>query len=422
MDMTSSQTIERFVPRNYDIFSGLDVDKAKIAVNFFDHEKSVKSMQIPNDADNLLGYVRKNFAGQKVAFAYEAGPTGYGLHDRLVGAGFTCLVVAPSMVPTPPGKHVKTNRLDSRKLADSLRGGQLQGIRVPGAGYRELRHLVSLRDGLVRQGQAAKCRIKSLLLFESIPFPAGNEWSLEIVKQLKELSCNPAVRFKLDSLLANLDFAHQQVLKTTREIRRFCTQDAELKRCIEFLISVPGVGWIVASHLLARIGDWRHLHNVRELASFLGLTQREDSTGDSVRRGSITRAGDSRLRNKLIQSAWVAIRRDPELREFYRRIYERHPKDQAAKKAIVAVARKMTMRIHAVLYEQRPYIIRHEISSDPLIQEETVCPRGRPDGNQSQENPGSSDGSHSETGTPGRFFAAQEANVPPKKEAHLKTV
>src|SRR3989338_7142917 len=205
MDLTGSQTIERFVPKNYDIFSGLDVDKAKISVNFFNHEKSVKSMQIPNDANNLLGYMRKNFAGQKVAFAYEAGPTGYGLHDRLVEAGFTCLVVAPSMVPIPPGKHVKTNRLDSRRLADSLRGGQLKGIRVPGSGYRELRHLVSLRDGLVRQGQAAKCRIKSLLLFESIPFPyasVGGEWSLAIIKELKQLPCNSAVRFKLDSLLA----------------------------------------------------------------------------------------------------------------------------------------------------------------------------------------------------------------------------
>jgi transposase len=98
--------------------------------------------------------------------------------------------------------------------------------------------------------------------------------------------------------------------------------------------------------------------NVRQLGAFLGLTQRENSTGLDVNRGAITRTGDGRLRNKLIQCAWTAIRKDPELDEFYRRIYQRHPKQMAPKKAIVAVPRKLTMRIHAVLRRQQPYEVR----------------------------------------------------------------
>ena len=88
----------------------------------------------------------------------------------------------------------------------------------------------------------------------------------------------------------------------------------------------------------------------------------ENSTGDRISKGSITRAGSGRLRNKLIQSAWTAIRLDPELHEFYERIYQRHPRDRAARKAIVAVARKLTTRIFAVLKEQRPYEIRCKVS------------------------------------------------------------
>lgn len=360
--MSGLQLTGTFVPRDYDVFAGLDVDKTSIAASFADHEGTTKSMRIPYDADNLVNYVSKKFKGKRVAFAYEAGPTGYGLHDRLMAEGYPCLVVAPCMVPTAPGRHVKTNRLDSVKIAESLRGGQLKSIHVPTMSYRDLRHLIQLRDTCVRQATSTKCRIKALLLFEGIPFPKSGgvtqHWSKTVIAELKTLGCPGAVRFKLDQLIAALEFSEKQVLTTTREIRRFCTQDAEIYRNILLLTSIPGIGWITGTHLLARIGDWREMGNVRQLGAYLGLTQRENSTGLDVNRGSITRTGDSRLRNKLIQCAWMAIRKDPELDEFYQRIYQRHPKPAAAKKAIVAVARKMTMRIHAVLRHQRPYEVR----------------------------------------------------------------
>ena len=363
--MNGLQQTGPFVPRNYDVFAGLDVDKTSIAATFADHEGAMKSMHIPYDADNLLNYVAKKFEGKRVAFTYEAGPTGYGLHDRLTAKGYPCLVVAPCMVPTAPGHHVKTNRLDSRKIAESLRGGQLKSIHVPTTSYRDLRHLIQLRDTCVRQATATKCRIKALLLFEGISFPAAaGQWSKAVVAELKTLACAGAVRFKLDQLIAALEFSQKQVLTTTKEIRRFCTQDTEVYRNIIFLTTIPGIGWITGTHLLARIGDWREMGNVRQLGAYLGLTQRENSTGLDVNRGSITRTGDGRLRNKLIQCAWAAIRKDPELDEFYQRIYQRHPKPIAPKKAIVAVARKMTMRIHAVLRHQRPYEVR-TISSAP---------------------------------------------------------
>jgi transposase len=80
-------------------------------------------------------------------------------------------VVALAMVPSAPGKRVKTNRLDSPKLSEGLRKGQLQSIHMPSELYRQLRHLVQLRDSHVRQMTAAKLRIKALLLYEGIPFP-----------------------------------------------------------------------------------------------------------------------------------------------------------------------------------------------------------------------------------------------------------
>lgn len=384
--MTNPAQISSFIPRDYEIFGGLDVDKKSMAVTFTDHGSMQKSFKLPYSASQLLSYTRKHFPGQRVAFVYEAGPTGFGLHDELTAANHPCLVVSPAMVPTAPGQRVKTNRLDSKKLSEGLRGGQLRSIHVPTESYRELRHLVQLRDTQVAQLTASKCRIKSLLLYEGIPFPAANgRWSGQVLRQLEALPCSAAVRFKLDRLIDALGFHFESAVVVQKEIRHFCQNDPELRQCISFLTSLPGIGSITATHALARLGDWRQISNVRQIAGFLGLVSSEHSTGDKDNRGEITRIGDSRLRNKLIQCAWVAINKDPELRAFYRRIYKRQPKKVAARKAIVAVARKLTTRMYAVLKEQRPFVIRADSSAAPLTAEETAGLRVRLDAAQNEQ-------------------------------------
>ncbi len=370
-----------FIPTDYDVFAGLDVDKKSISVTFTSHQGFIRSLRMPSNVEHLVNYVRKHFTDQRVAFVYEAGPTGYGLYDGLVAQAYPCVIAAPSMIPRAPGQRVKTNRLDSRALSENLRGGQLTSIHVPSPVYRELRHLTQLRDTLVSQVVAMKQRIKSLLLFEGMAFPpapAGRgQWSLLVKGQLRTLPCSPTVRFKLDQLLESLAFAEQQVVKATRESRRFCQTVPELSHCITYMMTVPGIGWIVASQLLARIGDWRELKNIRQLAGFLGVVPTEHSTGERTDRGSITRTGDERLRAKLIQAAWSAIRKDAELRQFFRAVCHTHPPDRASRIAIVAVARKLSVRISVVLRQQRPFVLRETVPSAPVTQEETV-PQGTP--------------------------------------------
>ena len=384
--MATTKRISTFVPRDYDIFIGLDVDKKKMVLTCSDHGTMQRSLSMPYSGSQLLNYTRKHFPGQRVAFVYEAGPSGFGLYDELTAAQHSCLVVSPSMVPSAPRNRVKTNRLDSKKLSEGLRGGQLRGIHVPPPIYRELRHLVQLRDTQVAQLKATKCRIKSLLLYEGIAFPAPNErWSAKVLRELEKLPCNPSVRFKLDRLIDALQFHFLTAAQVQKEIRRFCNQEPGLKQSIAFLTSLPGVGIITATHAVARLGDWRQIENVRQIAGFLGLVSKEHSTGDKENRGEITRIGDQRLRNKLIQCAWTAIRKDPELRAFYRQVFERQPKKVAARKAIVAVARKLTTRMYAVLKEQRPYVIRADSSIAPLTAEETAGLRERLDPAQNDE-------------------------------------
>ena len=369
---------QAFSPRDYDVFAGLDVDKKSISVTFTDHQGFLKSLTMPYNVEYLVNHVRKHYGDKKIAFGYEAGPTGYGLYDGLEAQAYQCVIASPSMIPKAPGQRVKTNRLDSRGISENLRGGQLKGIHVPTPLYRELRHLTQLRDVLVSEMVGMKQRIKSLLLMEGLEFPpapAGSQWSFLVKDKLRKLPCSSVVRFKLDRLLDSLEFDEKQILKITREIRRFCQTDPELAQCIKYLTSLPGIGWIVSSQLMARIGDWRQIKNIRQLPAFLGLVPTERSTGERTQRGSITHSGDGRLRSKLIQASWSAIRQDGELREFFRTVAKTHPRHCAARVAIVAVAHKLSVRASVVLMQQRPYEVRQKVQSAPLTQEETV-PQG----------------------------------------------
>lgn len=348
---------------DFEIYAGLDVSKKSISVTFLSRGGFIRSLKMPYDSAALISYVRRQFPGKRVSFVYEAGPTGYGLYDDLKGAGYFCMVAAPSMILKAPGERVKTDRLDSRKLAEQLRADQLKGIHVPTGSYRYLRHLTQLRRKCVARQTAAKLQIKSLLLLEQISFPLSDKgkccWSSATIQFLEDLTCPSVIRFKLDRLLSHLEFWHQEVLKLQRELSRFSKMDPELKRCVELLTTLPGIGQTIAIYLLSRIGDWRHLKNSRQLAAFFGLIPSEHSTGEKVRRGPITRTGDRLARALLIEAAWVAIKKDPELVDCYQRLCNGNNRNKdASRNAIVAVARRLTTRIYAVLTEQRTYLLR----------------------------------------------------------------
>ena len=354
-------TTMTYLPGNYDVFIGIDVDKRSFAFTVQDHDIMSRSKKIPASPEQLYNYIRNNFNDKRVLCAYEAGPTGYNLYDYLTQKEQPCVMVSPASVPKASNERVKNNRLDSNRIARYLKSGELKPIRVPSEPYRELRELMGIRHNYSNQGKVAKQRIKSLVLFEHLGDPVNDEdlrWSGAYISHLKELPCSAVIRSKLDMLLSDLDYAREQQLKVIKELKSFCAAHAGIDSYRRYLQSIPGIGFITALAILARIGDPSHLTNVREIGAFTGLVPREKSTGDTVHHGSITHLGNSELRSLLVEASWVAIRRDTELCQFYHRIKSRHHPQAAAKKAIVAVARKLTQRIYKVLKERRTYEIR----------------------------------------------------------------
>lgn len=346
---------------DYDIFIGIDVDKNSFAFTVKDQNQMTRSQKIPAKAENLYNHISNTYNNKRVICAYEVGGTGYNLHDYLTARNIPCLMVSPPSMPKASTDRVKNNRLDSEKIAQHLKSGVLPSIRVPDETYRELRHLVHTREDYVFQGRVAKQRIKALLLFtnlhEDIKDPAQN-WSSIYIKELTQLECSLASRQRLDLLLEDLAYARQQNLKNLKNLKQYCQNQPVIKRNMHYLQSIPGIGFTTAVTLLANIGDPENLNNVRELGGFIGLVPREYSTGERISKGSITHLGNRTLRSLLVEAAWITIRHDTQLNQFYQRIRAKHHPHFGSRKAIVAVARKLTMIIYSVLKEQREYIPR----------------------------------------------------------------
>ena len=353
--MTTGHT--QHLNNTYDMFVGIDVDKSSFSVSYAEQDgPGFKSLKMPADPGGLKRYFDKRFHDKKILFAYEAGPTGYGLYDYLTSQRLSCIMVHPGNILSAPKDRVKTNRLDSLKITRQLKGGQLRGIRVPEDAYRQLRHLTSLRQDYAKNHRAATQKIKAFLLFENIQvFPIESPGlSGGQIQLLKELALDQARKFKFNNLLEDLEYARRKLLSVHKELKVFLRNHPEVDGQHKLLVTVPGFGLITSLYLLGRIGNPKHLKNVRELGAFIGVVPSERSTGDTIQKGHITHTGDTTLRSLLVEAAWRAIQKDKELDFFYQRIKKSRGSSQVA---IVAVARKLASRAHSVLKNQRPYVV-----------------------------------------------------------------
>lgn len=135
-----------YLADTYDVLVGIDVDKKSFSFTIKDEHPMMHSKKIPASAEQLYNYMQNNYPGKRILYAYEAGPTGYYLYDYLKSKKCDCVVISPNSIPRAPNEKVKNNRIDSQKLVWHLLSNDLKPIRVPEGPYRELRHLVKIRE------------------------------------------------------------------------------------------------------------------------------------------------------------------------------------------------------------------------------------------------------------------------------------
>lgn len=295
---------------NYrEVFVGIDTSKSRNAIALAEAGRRGE-VRFFGEIDNTHDATRKLVAKlapryQKLHFCYEAGPTGYGLHRWLIDLGQTCDVVAPSLIPTRPGDHIKTNRRDAEVLAKLLRAGELTAVWVPDTQHEAIRDLVRAREAAVRDLRAKRQQVTSFLLRHSRHFPGRTAWSKAHARWLAEQKFeHHAHHLVLQEGIGAIRDAGERIVRIEKAIVELAPQWS-LEPVINAIQAMRGMGFIAAVTILAEIGDLSRFDNPRQLMGYLGLTPSEDSTGDTIRRGGITKAGNGRVRRMLVESAWT---------------------------------------------------------------------------------------------------------------------
>ena len=235
---------------------------------------------------------------------YEAGPTGYGLYRQIKQLGHDCIVVAPSLIPRKPGKRVKTNRLDALSLAKQLRAGDLTAVWVPDERHEAVRALTRARGASVVDWRAKCQQVSSMLLRLGRHYPARKTWGKAHMAWLAGQKLEHLEqRIALEERLVAVRQAQERIERLERAIRE-AVPAWSLAPLVTALMALRGVDFVAATTLLAEIGDLGRFRTPRELMAWLGLVPSESSTGEDTRRGPITKAGNRRARQILIECAW----------------------------------------------------------------------------------------------------------------------
>jgi transposase len=341
------------VTREEDLFVGIDLHKHRWHVTIRTVDLELFSASIPGTWE-ALQRVLARYAGYQVQAVYEAGYFGFRLHDRLVAHGIPCLVTPPSLVPQEYGNRVKTDRRDSSKLAHLLAKGMLKRVWVPSEEELYHRQVIRRRRQLVRDRVRTQSRIKAELRFYGIHLeePCGR-WTQTYFETLRHFRFgNRWMQESFNRLLEQYEFLSAQIDKQTQLLKEL-SETALYRERVEILESIPGIGIISAMELLLELQDVSRFRRAEQLAAYVGLTPSQYSSADKVRMGRITGIGKNTLRSLLVEASWTLIRKDQAMREKYDRIKIR----SGGKRAIVAIARTLLLRMRRMLLDKQAYAL-----------------------------------------------------------------
>jgi len=242
---------------------------------------------------------------RQLPFVYKAGPCGFGIYRHLTKRGEQCVVVSPSMVPKRSGDRVKTDRRDSLTLARLHRAGELRAISVPDDTDEAMRDLVRAREDAVVVGTQAKYRLKAFLLRQGRRYPGREGWTMAYRRWLADLSFPTAAQHTaLQEYRDAIDETERRLERLTEQLRQLAPT-WRWAPVVAALQALRGVSFITAVGVVAELGDLTRFRHPRELMAFLGLVSSEHSSGPSVRRGAITKAGNPHVRRLLAEAAWA---------------------------------------------------------------------------------------------------------------------
>lgn len=358
-------------------FVGLDVHKATIAVSaLFGGRREPVRWEIRNEVAALRRLARQlhREGGSQVRCCYEAGVCGFAVQRRLQTEGIECIVVAPTLIPVKPGERIKTDRRDADRLAQMLRAGLLTEVQPPTTQEEAVRDLCRARETAQHDLTRCRHRLTKMLLRKGVVYTAGRAWTQGHRRWLGQVQLeHEAERIAFDD--ARLAVAQiEERVRNLDAALEVVAQQEPYRQAVGWLCCLRGVKTLTAMTLLSELHGFRRFTKARQLMGYLGLGTSVYATGNTERRGPITRTGNAHVRRILVetawhyqkppalcldlrrrrrgQPAWVVALADKAQQRLHRRYWSlvRHGKPPG--KAVVAVARELVGFIWALLYRE----------------------------------------------------------------------
>ena len=291
------------------LFIGLDTHKTFTEVAYIEDQRGAKSTHLGKILSNKAAFkklarqLQSKYPQATLHFVYEAGPCGYWIYRLLTSLGHCCYVIAPSLIPKKPGERIKTDKRDALKLAKLLKSEDLTPIYVPEPEDEAVRDLSRSRETAMKDLKDAKYQLKALLLRNNINSKVKDNWSLQYLRWLAELVLpHPCQQIVLQEAVSTIT----ERLKRLKRLDNELTHQVKAWRyypVVKAIQAMRGVRLLVATGVIAELGDLTRFDHPRKLMSYLGLVPSEHSSGGKRRLGAITKCGNSRARRLLVEGA-----------------------------------------------------------------------------------------------------------------------
>ena len=289
----------------------------------------------------------------RCAVAMEACCGAHHLGRKFEAAGFEVRLMSPEYV-RPYVKAQKNDDRDAEAIAEAATRPTMRFVPVKSEEQSDVQALHRARSRLIAERTALINHLRALLLERGIVAPKGRkklEDRLEVFADENDGALSPRIRLLIEDLRCEWRQLDGRIVALDREFARMAKENADSRR----LTTIPGIGVINATALVAAIGDARSFGRGRDLAAWLGLTPRQATTGGKPRLLGISKRGNRYLRANLVHGARAVLpavlAQDLPLGHWARALSGRAHKNVV----VVALAAKLARIVWAVLLRERPY-------------------------------------------------------------------
>ena len=284
--------------------------------------------------------------------AMEACCGAHHMGRALAAQGHTVRLMSPEYV-RPYVKAQKNDDRDAEAIAEAATRPTMRFVELKSEDQLDMQTLHRVRDRLIGERTSLMNQIRSILLERGHVVPQGRA---KLKVRLGELLCDAtALSPRICDLVADMQERWQRLDQRIANFDDEFTQQARTDEHARRLLTIPGIGALNATALVAAVGNARTFARGRDLAAWLGLVPRQATTGGKPHLLGITKRGSKYLRKMLIQGARAAMptlrNSDTRLGAWLRGLLSRaHPNT-----AVVALAAKMARIVWALLRHQRTY-------------------------------------------------------------------